>query len=87
MAATKEIWYVLVLSDTGPKFLTDVGNSEHYAKWEATGKPVSLGKPSAKDVAFGLSMNGFNAYPICVPYEITRQIYDYKNGEFRWVEF
>ena len=71
----KNYWYVLVLTDVGPKFVTSVEYSPKIAHWDKLEKPLELGESGAKDLALGLNANFFTAYPVCMPFEVTHQPY------------
>ena len=80
----KNYWYVLVLTDEGPKFVTSVEYSPKVAYWNGLEKPLELGELVAKELALGLNANFFQAYPVCMPFETTNQPYYYKLGKFEW---
>ena len=82
----KEFWYILVITNDGPVFVTGVKYSPHkYAEWNKDEKPLELGKNAAKDVALGLMLNFTQAYPICAPIELTNQPYFYDKGRLEWI--
>lgn len=84
--AKKNYWYVLVLTDKGPVFVTSVEYSPKVAYWNKKEVPKEFGEAQAKDLAMGLSVNGFIAYPICNFYDLETQPYYYNKGHFEWVE-
>ena len=84
MAKKTRWYYVLVLTNDGPVFVTGIG--EHKtAFWKCDEKPKEFSKEYAEDVAFGLTINGHMAYAVCTRYELTSQPYRYDKGEFKWV--
>ena len=86
MANKKQsFWYVLVLTDSGARFVTAVEHVTKYAHWDKLGKPLELGMSMSKDLAMGLMCNGYIAFPICNFFELTEQPYKYDMGEFQWV--
>lgn len=86
MAKKTKFWYVLVLTDEGPKFVTSVDYSTKEAKWIKTDKPLELSEPWAKDMALGLCWNGYMAYSICQSFQLDNQPYFYNKGHFEWIE-
>ena len=86
MAKKKNYWYVLVLTDDGPKFVTEVEYGTKTAHWDKLAKPLEMNEVCAKDLAFGLMCNMYVAFPVCLPIEWTNQPYRYEHGHFEWVE-
>lgn len=83
MAKKQNYWYVLVMTDNGPVFVTGV--SEHkVAHWEKDKAPKEFSSEYAKDMAFGLMVNSYLAYPVCTRFELNTQPYRYDIGEFEW---
>ena len=83
MAKKKYYYYVVVFTDYGPVFVTNIPE-RNYAKWDKFGKPMELGKSFAEDVAMGLNLNGYSAAMVVYPYERQNQLYYYENGQFQW---
>ena len=81
----KEFWYVLVLTEIGPRFITSVNFSDKTAEWKELEKPEELSVGWAKDLCLGLNWNGWLAYPICSQWEIDKQPYRYDVGHFEWI--
>lgn len=77
-------WYVLVLTDKGPKFVTNVG-SDHTAEWDVTKPPYEMNAKWAAEIAKGLTWNGWISYAVCSEFEITHQPYLYSMGHFEWM--
>lgn len=86
MAKKTNFWYVLVLTDEGPKFVTDVDYSDKSAHWNKSEKPLELSEAWSKDLAFGLCWNGYMAYSICQSFPLDNQPYFYNKGHFEWIE-
>lgn len=84
MANKKNYWYVLVLTDEGPVFVTGFGE-HHTAFWNAEKMPESMSATHAEEVSFGLRVNGTQAYAVKMPYELEFQPYRYNMGKFKWV--
>ena len=80
----KEFWYVLVLTETGPTFVTSLGEGK-TAYWNKSEKPYEFSKAWAKDLCIGLTWNGYTSFTVCSPFEIDRQPYLYEKGHFEWV--
>lgn len=86
MAKRSNFYYVLVLTNSGPTFVTDIPR-RNWAAYDKNEKPMEFGtKNYATEVANGLMANFILAYPITVPYEISGQPYRYENGHFEWKE-
>ena len=79
-------YYILVFTNDGPIFVTNVEYSPKQAMWNKEQKPLEMSKEAARDVSLGLLLNFYQAYVIESPIEITSQIYLYKEGHFEWVE-
>lgn len=82
----KNFWYVMVMTGTGPVFVTSVNHAEKMAHWDKDKNPMELGEFTAKDLAMGLMCNMTSAYPVCAPIEIDHQPYLYSHGQFKWEE-
>ena len=83
MAQKKNHYYVLVLTDTGAKFVTSTGANQ-YAKWDGNEKPLDMPQYFAEDVALGLMLNGYMAFCVKNRFEIEHQPYRYNLGHFEW---
>ena len=84
MAKKKNYWYVLVMTNEGPKFVTSVSYMDKTAHWDKTEKPLEMDKERATDLALGLNLNMHAAFVVCQPFEIDRQPYRYDMGQFEW---
>ena len=87
MAKRKKFYYVLVLTDEGAKFVTNVDRKTKTALFDGTKAPFEFErKEIAEDMALGLTANFHLAYAVSLPYELEMQPYNYKGGHFEWVE-
>ena len=80
----KNYWYVLVMTDNGPVFVTSVEYSSKTAHWNNTEKPLEMDMSRAKDLVLGLNLNFHAAFTVCQPFEIDSQPYIYSKGKFVW---
>lgn len=86
MAKTKrQNWYyVLVMTDGGPVFVTSVEYSPKVAHWDKTEKPLVMDKSRAEDLTLGLNLNFHVAFTVCSKFEMDYQPYMYDKGCFEW---
>ena len=82
----KNFWYVLVLTETGPTFVTKVEHQPKIAHWDKDEKPLELGQYTAEDLTLGLNLNFNVAYAVKLPFPLETQPYLYNKGHFEWVE-
>ena len=82
--AKKNHWYVLVMTNSGPVFVTEIDNATKYATWNAKEAPLEMSSSKAEDLAIGLTWNIISAFVVKSPFEIDRQPYMYSLGEFEW---
>ena len=80
----EEYCKVIVMTDNGAVFVTEVNNWERTAKWEKDKKPLNLTKDDAQYLAMGLTMNGHLAFATCDRYDMDKQPYRYETGNFYW---
>lgn len=80
----KNYWYVIVMTNDGPVFVTKVNHSNKTAEWHKDEKPLEMGEFMAKDLAMGLMCNMTPAYALCNFYELDLQPYLYSGGHFKW---
>lgn len=85
MAKKKNHWYVLVMTDEGPKFVTKINYSNKTAEWDVNEKPLEMSDSVAKDLAFGLMCNFLTAFPVCLPIEWDSHPYNYAEYHIEWV--
>lgn len=83
MANKRNYWYVLVLTNYGPVFVTRIP-TRTTAEWHKEEKPMELSEKYAKEVAWGLRLNEYLAYAVCNTYELGGQPFRYKEGQFKW---
>ena len=82
--ATKTRWYyVLVLTNGGPVFVTKIGEGK-TAYWDENEKPKEFSKEWAEELAFGLMVNGYNAFAVTNRFELDTQPYNYKEWQIKW---
>ena len=81
--AKKSYYYVLVFTDEGPVYVTQL--ERNIAYWNKNEKPKDLSKSLANDIANGLSWNAPTAVVVSSPIEIETQPYFYEMGRFKWV--
>ena len=84
MAKSKYHHYILVLTESGAKFVTK-RLPDRCVEWKAEDAPLEFSAVWAEDITMGLNMNFFTAFHIKVPYEITHQPDNYANGHFVWI--
>ncbi len=84
MARKSNYWYVLVITDDGPVFVTDILKAKQAAEHDKCKPPMELDKVTAQDLAIGLSMNFTPAYAICNPFPIDAQPFRYDLGHLEW---
>lgn len=84
MAKKKNFWYVIVMANHGPVFVTKINHSDKTAEWNKEEAPLELDEFRAKDLALGLNLNLNSAFAVCQPFEIDRQPFRYDKGEFEW---
>lgn len=85
MAKSKNHHYVLVCTNRGPKFVTEI-LPHHECKWSAEDAPLEMSATWADDMCTGLMWNGYPAYHVVVPYALESQPFIYKRGHFEWIE-
>ena len=81
--AKKNYWYVMVLTPTGPTFVTGI-EPRNSARFDKSAKPLELSRDMAQQVALGLCVNCHLAYAVCQPFQVDHQPYFYEKGKFRW---
>lgn len=86
MAKKKNHWYVLVMSDFGPIFVTNISYGDRTAEWSRLEKPLEMDKSRAEDLVVGLNLNFHLAFTVVMPFELDRQPYNYENWEIEWKE-
>ena len=86
MATTKKKvhYYVLVMTEKGPKFVTKINYGDRTAEWDYKEKPLEIEKVWAEDLARGLTWNGHTAFVVAQPWEIDYNPYRYDSYEIKW---
>lgn len=79
----KNYWYILVLTETGPAFVTSMNGST--CMWEKDKVPVEYGRQIAEETAWALRLNGYVAYAVSITYELGSQPYRYDLGKYKWI--
>lgn len=81
--ATKNFYYIIVLSEGKAKFVTSLEYQNRSARWELDKQPLAMNKSLAQDIAYGLCLNFHPAYVLSSHHMITDQIFcneeTYKN--------
>ena len=85
MAAKKNYYYILMMTNDGPVFVTDIKPNQ-YAEWSKDKPPKVFDKARAEDITMGLNLNFNMAFMVCSKWEIDHQPYLYNRGRFEWVE-
>lgn len=86
MAKKQNWYYVLVMTDDGPVFVTGVEYSTKYAHWNKLETPKDFDKFWAEDLTLGLNLNFHAAFTVCSKFEIDRQPYRYSDWHIEWKE-
>ena len=84
MAKRQNFYYVMVMTDNGPTFVTKINYSNKTAEWNKLEKPLLMDKFRAEDLTMGLNLNWHEAFMICSKFELDTQPYLYDRGEFVW---
>ena len=82
----KNHYYVLVISNNGPVFVTKVNNANKTAEWNCMEKPMEFNKYWAEDLVLGLNLNFHKAFLVSHPIEIDCQPYNYEGYKVSFVE-
>lgn len=86
MAKKQNFYYVMVITNHGPVFVTSVDRTIKTAHWDDTGVPLEMGKYWAEDLTMGLNLNFNLAFTVCSKFELDTQPYLYDKGHFEWVK-
>ena len=81
----KNFYYVLVITASGPKFVTKINHRDKTAEWNEDEAPLELGKYMAEDICMGLNLNYHCAYTVHMPFEIESQPYRYNVAHIEWI--
>ena len=73
--ALKYLYYVVVATEDGAKFVTKVDNATKTAYWDSNEKPMSFNKSYADDLALCLTLNFHLAFTLKSYHELKSQIF------------
>ena len=73
--ALKYLYYVVVATADGAKFVTKVDNATKTAYWYSKEKPMSFNKSYADDLSLCLTLNFHLAFTLKSYYELKSQIF------------
>ena len=73
--ALKYLYYVVVATEDGAKFVTKVDNATKTAYWDSNEKPLAFTKTQADDLALCLSINFYPAFTLKSYHELKAQIF------------
>lgn len=80
----KKHYYVLVITESGPKFVTKVNYGDKTAEWNYDETPLELDKFWAEDLVLGLNLNMHTAFLVCQNWELDSQPYRYNEWKIKW---
>ena len=87
MTKKKKYIYILMMSDEGCVFITDIDYENKTAKWEKNKKPLEIKNEAyAHELIVGLGWNGNQGYVVSSQFELDKQPYRYSEGCFEWKE-
>ena len=78
-------WYVLVLTESGAKFVTKT-LPRNWCEWNELEKPLEFTQSMAINIATALMLNFTTAFPVCSPIELDKQPYNYADYKIEWVK-
>ena len=73
--ALKYLYYVLVVTEDGGKFVTKVDNATKTAYWDSKGKHLAFNKSYADDLALCLTLNFHLAFTLKSYHELKGQLF------------
>ena len=73
--ALKYLYYVVVATEDGAKFVTKVDNATKTAYWDSKEKPMSFNKSYADDLSLCLTLNFHLAFTLKSYHELESQIF------------
>lgn len=83
MASKKYHYYVLVMSNEGPVYVTNI-RPHHWCEWNKDEKPLEMSASYAEDVYTGLCLNFNQAVLVKSRFEIEHHPYNYADYEIQW---
>lgn len=84
MVKRKNHYYVLVMTNYGPIFVTSVDRSDKIAHWDAKAAPLEFDKYGAEELTMGLCCNGYTVFTVYSRIPQDTQAYIYDKGHFEW---
>ncbi len=84
--AKRTNYYVLVMREYGPVYVTKLERDTKVSFWNMDEPPLAMTKSLAEDIAFGLRCNGYLCYVVHLGKggDIVGQPYRYDKGHFVW---
>ena len=73
--ALKYLYYVVVATEDGAKFVTKIDNATKTAYWNSDEKPMAFNKTYADNLALCLSINFYPAFTLKSYHELKGQIF------------
>ena len=73
--ALKYLYYVVVATEDGAKFVTKIDNATKTAYWDSNEKPMAFNKTYADNLALCLSINFYPAFTLKSYHELKGQIF------------
>lgn len=86
MSRKKNYYYVLVFTESGPKYVTKINGFTKDAHWSIDDKPLAMSKDNAEYLALGLTWNGHHSVMVHSTYEIESHPYNYSGYKIEWVK-
>lgn len=84
MAKKKYFYYVLVFTNEGPVYVTDIECGSKWAHWKKEEKPMEFNATYAEDLVLGLNLNFHHAVLIKSRFEIDHQPYRYEAYDLKF---
>lgn len=82
MARKTNYWYVMVFTNGGPVYVTDINYKDKVAQWDCEKAPLEMTREAARDLCMGLSANGSYCVVVNSFYEVVHQPYRYEAFDF-----
>ena len=73
MSGLKYNYYIGVKTNDGIRLVTKINNRENMSYWKADEKPQKFTLSTAKDISWGLCINGFESFVITTLEEYEKQ--------------
>lgn len=81
----KKHYYVLVLTDEGPVFMTQINRDNKTVEYKQNQPPLEVTKIVAEDIAMGLRANLICAFAVTSTVSMLKQLFKYEKGHFEWI--